>query len=75
MPHVSHPVKPTEPPQLTRIDWATFQAFLEDRLHWNLAVSNEEAIDKCIELLNIAIQEVLLTLSFPYLLVFGMECT
>jgi hypothetical protein len=33
----------------TRMDWAAFQACLDDRLSGNPVVNNEEAIDKCIE--------------------------
>jgi hypothetical protein len=31
------------------MDWATFQASLEDRLPGNPAVHDEKAIDKCVE--------------------------
>jgi hypothetical protein len=44
-------------PDFTRMDWATFWACLEDRLPGNPSVSDEEAIDKCVEELNSAIQE------------------
>jgi hypothetical protein len=34
------------------MDWAAFQAFLEDRLPGNSVVIDEKAIDKCVEELN-----------------------
>jgi hypothetical protein len=42
----------------TRMNWAAFQSFLDDRLPGNPVVNNEEAIDKCFEELISAIQEV-----------------
>jgi hypothetical protein len=39
------------------MDWAAFQACLEDRLPGNPAVYGEEAIGKCVEGLTNAIQE------------------
>jgi hypothetical protein len=39
------------------MDWAAFQACLDDRLPGNPAVNDEEAIDKCVEELTSAIQE------------------
>jgi hypothetical protein len=39
------------------MDWAAFQACLDDRLPWNPVVNDEEAIDKCVEELTSAIQE------------------
>jgi hypothetical protein len=44
-------------PDFTRMDWAAFQACLEDRLPGNPVVNNEEAIDKCIKELIGAIKE------------------
>jgi hypothetical protein len=35
-------------PDFTRMDWADFQACLEDRLTGNPVVTDEEAIDKCV---------------------------
>jgi hypothetical protein len=43
--------------QLTRIDWASFQACLEHRFPGNPVVNDEEAIDKCVVELTSAIQE------------------
>jgi hypothetical protein len=40
-------------PNFTRMDWAAFQTYLDDRLQGNPVV-NEEAIDKCIEKLTSA---------------------
>jgi hypothetical protein len=34
-------------PDFTRMDWATFQACLDDRLPANTVVNDEVAIDKC----------------------------
>jgi hypothetical protein len=45
-------------PDFTRMDWAAFQACLDDRLPANPVVNYEEAIDKCVEELTNAIQEV-----------------
>jgi hypothetical protein len=42
-------------PDLTQIDWAAFQVCLDHRLTGNHVVNDEEAIDKCVELLNRAI--------------------
>jgi hypothetical protein len=42
---------------LTRINWAGFQACLEDRLPGNPAVNDDYEIDKCVEELTSAIQE------------------
>jgi hypothetical protein len=39
------------------MDWAAFQACLDDRLPGNPVVNDEEAIDKCVESLTSAIQE------------------
>jgi hypothetical protein len=39
------------------MDWAAFQACLEDRLPGNPVVVDEEGIDKCVEELTSAIQE------------------
>jgi ArsR family metal-binding transcriptional regulator len=39
------------------MDWAAFQACLDDRLPGNPAVKDEEEIDKCVEELTSAIQE------------------
>jgi hypothetical protein len=39
------------------MDWAAFQACLDDRLPGNPVVNNEEAIDKCVEQLTSAIHE------------------
>jgi hypothetical protein len=44
-------------PNFTRMDWAAFQACLEDRLPGNPVVNDEEAIDKCVEELTSAIQD------------------
>jgi hypothetical protein len=44
-------------PDFTRMDWAAFQACLDDRLPVNPVVNDEEAIDKCVEELTSAIQE------------------
>jgi hypothetical protein len=48
---------PPDRPDVTRIDWAAFQACLEDRFPGNPVVVDEEAIDKCVEDLTSAIQE------------------
>jgi hypothetical protein len=37
------------------MDWAAFQACLEDRLRRNPMVNDEEAFDKCVEELTSAI--------------------
>jgi hypothetical protein len=42
---------------VTRKDWAAFQACLDDRLPGNTVVNDVEAIDKCVEELTSAIQE------------------
>jgi hypothetical protein len=39
------------------MDWAAFQACLDDRLPGNPVVDDEEANDKCVEELTSAIQE------------------
>jgi hypothetical protein len=39
------------------MDWAAFQACLDDRFPGNPVVNDEEAIDKCVEELTRAIQE------------------
>jgi hypothetical protein len=39
------------------MDWAAFQARIDDRLPGNPVVNDEEAIDKCVEELTSAIQE------------------
>jgi hypothetical protein len=44
-------------PDFTGMDWAPFQACLEDRRPGNPVVVDEEAIDKCFEELISAIQE------------------
>jgi hypothetical protein len=44
-------------PDFTRMDWAAFQACLDDRLPGNPVVSAEEATDECVEELTSAIQE------------------
>jgi hypothetical protein len=44
-------------PDFTRMDWAAFQACLDERLAGNPVVNDEEAIDKCVEELTSAIQE------------------
>jgi hypothetical protein len=46
-------------PDFTRMDWAAFQACLEDRLQGNSAVNDEEAVDKCVGKLISTIQEVI----------------
>jgi hypothetical protein len=46
------------------MDWAAFQACLDDRLPGNPVVDDEEAIDKCVEELTSAIQEAT-TVSAP----------
>jgi superfamily II RNA helicase len=53
----------TGPPDFTRTDWAPFHATLEAGLSENLAVNDEEAIDKCVEMTS-AIQ-VALAASAP----------
>jgi hypothetical protein len=45
-------------PDFTRMGWAAFQACLDDRFPGNPVVNNEEAIDKCVQELTGAIQEV-----------------
>jgi hypothetical protein len=44
-------------PDITLMDWASFQACLDDRLLGNTAGNDEEAVDKCVEELTSAIQE------------------
>jgi hypothetical protein len=44
-------------PDFKRMDWAAFQACLDDRLPGNPVVNDEEKIDKCVEELTGAIQE------------------
>jgi hypothetical protein len=44
-------------PDFMRMDWAAFQACLDDRLPGNPVVNDDEAIDKCVEELTSAIQE------------------
>jgi hypothetical protein len=44
-------------PDFKRIDWAAFQACLDDRFPENPVVNDEEAIDKCVEELTSAIHE------------------
>jgi hypothetical protein len=39
------------------MDWAAFQACLDDRLPGNPVVNDKEAIDKCVEELTSVIQE------------------
>jgi hypothetical protein len=39
------------------VDWAAFQACLEDGLPVNLVAVDEVAIDKCVEELTSAVQE------------------
>jgi hypothetical protein len=39
------------------MDWAAFQACLDDTLPGNPVVNDEEAIDKCVEELTSTIQE------------------
>jgi hypothetical protein len=36
-------------PDSTRMDWASFHAYLQDRLPGNLSINNEEAVDNCVE--------------------------
>jgi hypothetical protein len=47
----------TERPDFTHMDWAASQACLEDRLPGNPVVVDEEAIDKCLEVVTSAIHE------------------
>jgi hypothetical protein len=44
-------------PDFTRMDWAAFQACLDDRVSGNPVVNDEGAIDKCAEELTSVIQE------------------
>jgi hypothetical protein len=44
-------------PDFMRMDWAAFQACLDDILPGNPVVNDEEAIDKCVEELTSTIQE------------------
>jgi hypothetical protein len=46
------------------MDWAAFQACLDDRLPENPVVNDEKAIDKCVEELTSAVQEAT-TVSAP----------
>jgi hypothetical protein len=46
-------------PDFKRVDWAAYQACLEDRLPGNPVINDEESIDKCVEELSSAIQEAL----------------
>jgi hypothetical protein len=43
-------------PDFKRVDWAAYQACLEDRLPGNPVINDEESIDKCVEELSSAIQ-------------------
>jgi hypothetical protein len=49
-------LKPTGP-DITRMDWAAFQTYHDDRLPGNPVVNDEEAIKTCVEELTSAIQE------------------
>jgi hypothetical protein len=71
-------------PDFTRMNWAAFQACLDDRLQGNSEVKDEEAIDKCVDELTSAIQEAI-AISAPsvdpvptrgplYPLVFRTKC-